>query len=79
MLVKILPGEYIFNSDGYNIYDERGYAVTAIEELDVEVENEAQLEMIAKYQAFVRPVPEVVEEPVIEPVVEPVVEPEASL
>ena len=55
MLIKILPGEYLFSSDGYHILNSVGYAETATEEIEVDVTNEAQLPVILAYQQFVRP------------------------
>ena len=54
MLIKILPGEYLFSEDGYHVLNSFGYAETASEELEVEVTNEEQIEVILAYQEFVR-------------------------
>lgn len=63
MLIKILPGEYIFSEQGFHVLDETGFAKLATEEQEVEVVNENQLLNIQAYHESVRSKPvEVVEE-----------------
>jgi hypothetical protein len=57
MLIKILPGEYLFSSQGTHILDEQGFAVTAAEETEVEIEDEQQIAVVQAYHAFVRTEP----------------------
>jgi hypothetical protein len=71
MLIKILPGEYLFSPQGTHILDEQGFAVTATEETEVEIEDESQLAVVAAYHAFVRPESDAVEA-VIEEIAEQV-------
>lgn len=55
MLIKILPGEYMWSEQGLHLIDENGFAIKADQEIEVEVTNEAQLALIADYQKSVRP------------------------
>lgn len=62
MLIKILPGEYIFSEQGFHVIDETGFAKLATEEMEVEISDEAQLAIIKAYQDEKRAVPVVEEE-----------------
>lgn len=62
MLIKILPGEYIFSEQGYHVLDGSGFAQLATEEMDVEITDEVQLELIKAYQGEKRAVPVIEEE-----------------
>lgn len=62
MLIKILPGEYIFSEQGFHVLDETGFAKLATEEMEVEISDEVQLELIKAYQDEKRAVPVVEEE-----------------
>lgn len=63
MLIKILPGEYIFSEQGYHVLDSSGFAQLATDEIEVEVTDEVQLELIKAYQDEKRKVPDVQPEP----------------
>jgi len=68
MLIKILPGEYLWSESGHHVIGEDGFAKLATEESEVEVTDEAQLAIIEAYQTEKRQVPEAPAEPVEEPV-----------
>lgn len=57
MLIKILPGEYIFSEQGYHVLDGSGFAQLATEEMEVEISDEVQLAIIKAYQDEKRAVP----------------------
>lgn len=57
MLVRILPGEYLFDERGLHILNDSGFAKLATEEVEVEITDETQLSLIAAYQQLVRPQP----------------------
>ena len=59
MLIKILPGEYIFSEQGFHVLDETGFSKLATEEIEVEVTDEVQLELIKAYQDEKRKVPDI--------------------
>lgn len=86
MLIKILPGEYLWSESGLHVTNSIGFAIIATEESEVEVADEAQVAIINAYQEERRQVvpPAAVElppaeltseEPVVELVEEPVVSP----
>lgn len=50
MLVKILPGEYLWSESGHHVIGDDGFAKVAAEECEVEVSDEAQLAVIQQYQ-----------------------------
>ena len=71
MLIKILPGEYLWSENGLHVIDSSGFATIATEESEVEVADEAQVAIINAYQeerrrVAVPPAVESVEEPVVE-------------
>lgn len=43
MLIKILKGEQIFSKEGTHICDEYGFAVTALEDTECEVNNRIEI------------------------------------
>jgi hypothetical protein len=58
MLIKILPGEYLWSEQGFHVLNSDGFAMLAAEEREVEVTDEVQLAIIAEYHRQVRPQPE---------------------
>jgi len=69
MLIKILPGEYLWSESGHHVIGDDGFAKIATEECEVEVLDEAQLAIIHAYQNEKRQTasqPEAEEEPVIQ-------------
>lgn len=50
MLIKILPGEYLWSESGQHVIGDDGFAKIATEECEVEVSDEAQLAVIEEYQ-----------------------------
>lgn len=50
MLIKILPGEYMWSEQGFHIIGDAGFALVAEEECEVEVTDENQLAIILAYQ-----------------------------
>lgn len=73
MLIKILPGEYLWSENGLHVIDSSGFATIATEESEVEVSDEAQVAIIQAYQEERR---RAVEEPAEEPEIQPVEEQE---
>jgi hypothetical protein len=70
MLIKILPGEYLWSESGLHVIDSSGFATIATEESEVEVADEAQVAIIQAYQEERRQVvlpPAAVEEPAVQP------------
>lgn len=63
MLIKILPGEYLFSEQGFHVLDSNGFARLATEEVEVEITDETQLAVITAYHETVRPAPPVPEQP----------------
>jgi hypothetical protein len=82
MLIKILPGEYLWSESGLHVIDSSGFATIATEESEVEVADEAQVAIIQAYQEEKRravelppaavEAPAAVEEPAAQSVEEPV-------
>ena len=69
MLVKILPGEYLWSEQGFHVIGDDGFAKLATEECEVEVTDETQLAVIQAYQDEKRKPasqPEAEEQPVIQ-------------
>jgi len=65
MLIKILPGEYLWSESGHHVVGDDGFAKIATEESEVEVTDEAQLAIIQAYQDQKRkPAEQPQEEPV---------------
>jgi hypothetical protein len=74
MLIKILPGEYLWSESGLHVTNSSGFATIATEESEVEVVDEAQIAIIQAYQEERRRAvqePAAVEEPVVQSVEEP--------
>ena len=76
MLIKILPGEYLWSESGLHVIDSSGFATIATEESEVEVADEAQIAIINAYQeerrrVAVPPATVLIEEPAAQSVEEP--------
>ena len=79
MLIKILPGEYLWSENGLHVIDSSGFATIATEESEVEVSDEAQVAIIQAYQEERRRAVELPSAAVEEPAVLSVEEPAAPI